>query len=220
MFGSIPQIFLEPLQEALRYFSSRLQVNHHSSQFPAILHMSIRYKIHWISMWTYAINNNILNREFSVKWWNSLKIDLVIDQINKDFPPPVHRAITQRRRSQSNLESILVIRKSSRELKDLADQLLLQASQLEEKEKTSPASSESSTSHHPFDPFQDSQDPYKGHNLDSPQTILVAPVTTQNSSKQPQISVTIQNSTSRQNPIYKQYQLTQKTEIVPADTKR
>ena len=50
MFGSIPQIFLEPLQDALRYFNSRLQVDHHNSQFPAIMHMTIRYKIHWISM--------------------------------------------------------------------------------------------------------------------------------------------------------------------------
>ena len=68
MFGSIPQIFPEPLQDALRYFSSRFQVNHHNSQFPAILHMTIKYKIHWISMWSYAISNNLLNKEFSIKW--------------------------------------------------------------------------------------------------------------------------------------------------------
>ena len=100
--------------------------------------------------------------------WDSFKIDPVIDQINKDFPPLVHWAITQKTRSQSSLESVSVTGKSSRELKDLANQLLLQASQLEEKEKTSPASSEAFTSHHPFDSFQDSQDPYEGHNLDSP----------------------------------------------------
>ena len=45
-------------------------------------------------MWSYAISNNILNKEFSVKWWDILKIDLVINQINKDFPSLVHRAIT------------------------------------------------------------------------------------------------------------------------------
>ena len=79
MFGSIPQIFPEPLQDALRYFSSRFQVNIHNSQFLAILRMTIRYKIHWISMWSYAISNNLLNREFSVKWWDSLKLDPIID---------------------------------------------------------------------------------------------------------------------------------------------
>ena len=97
--------------------------------------------------------NSCKNREFSVKWWDSLKIDPVIDQINKDFPPPVHRAITQNTRSQSSLEFVSIARKSSQELKDFADQLLLQASQLEEKEKTSPASSEASTNHQPFDSF-------------------------------------------------------------------
>ena len=46
MFGSIPQNFPEPLQDALRYFSFKFQVDRHSSQFPAILHMTIKYKIH------------------------------------------------------------------------------------------------------------------------------------------------------------------------------
>ena len=209
MFGSIPQIFLEPFQDALRYFNSRLQVNHHNSSFPAILHMTIRYKIHWISIWSYTISNNLLNREFSVKWWDSLKIDPVINQINKDFPHPVHKVITLKTRSQSSLENVLVAEKSSRELKDLADQLLLQASQLEEEEKASPASSESSTSHKPFDPFQDSQDPYEGHNLDSPQTILVAPVTTQNNSRQLQIRSLFKTSTSRQVTVHELCQPTQ-----------
>ena len=47
-------------------------------------------------MWSYVINNNLINREFSVKWWDNLKIDPVIDQINKDFSAPVHRAITHK----------------------------------------------------------------------------------------------------------------------------
>ena len=79
IFGSIPQIFLEPLHDALRYFSSRFQVNHHNSQFPAILHMTIKCKIHGINMWSYAISNNLLNRKFLVKWWDSPKIDPVIN---------------------------------------------------------------------------------------------------------------------------------------------
>ena len=79
MFGSIPQIFPEPLQSALRYFNSRLHVNHHNSQFPPILHLTIKYKIYWISMWSYAISNNLLNKKFSIKWWDSLKIDPIIN---------------------------------------------------------------------------------------------------------------------------------------------
>ncbi|KAK9997031.1 hypothetical protein SO802_021717 [Lithocarpus litseifolius] len=76
-------------QDALRYFSSRFWITSHNSQFPSILHMIARYRIHWISMWNYAINNNLLNKEFSVKWWDSLKIDPIISQIHKDFPPLV-----------------------------------------------------------------------------------------------------------------------------------
>ena len=45
--------------------------------------MTIKYKIYWISMWSYAICNNLLNREFSIKWWDSLKIDQVISQVHK-----------------------------------------------------------------------------------------------------------------------------------------
>ena len=99
MFGPIPQIFPKPLQDALRYFSSRYQASNHGSQFPAILHITVVYKIHWISMWNYTINNNLLDREFLVKWWDSLKIDQIINQVHKDFPPPVQRAIAHNIRS-------------------------------------------------------------------------------------------------------------------------
>ena len=89
MFGPIPQIFPEPLQDALRYFSSRHQASNHGSQFPEILQMTVMYRIHWISMWNYTINNNLLDQEFSMKWWDSLRINQIINQVHKDFPPPI-----------------------------------------------------------------------------------------------------------------------------------
>ena len=49
-------------------FSSRYNTIDHGSQFPAILHMTTMYRIHWISMWKYTINNNLLDKEFLVKW--------------------------------------------------------------------------------------------------------------------------------------------------------
>ena len=168
MFGSAPQNFPEPLQDALQYFSSRFQASGPNSQFPVIFHMTIKYRIHWINMWSYTICNNLLNREFFVKWWDSLKIDPIISQLNKDFPPQVQKAIAQPSRSQSSLDSIQVTGKSSMELKDLAKQLLLRSEQLESEEKGSPASSEASINHCPNDPlFQDSQNLYDGYNLDS-----------------------------------------------------
>ena len=93
MFGSIPQIFPEPLQDALRYFCSKFQASNDGSQFPAILHMTIMYRIHWISMWNYSINNNLLDREFSIKWWDSFRFNDIITHIHKDFPPPVQRTL-------------------------------------------------------------------------------------------------------------------------------
>ena len=167
MFGSTPQNLPETLQDALRYFSTRFQTDKHSSQFPAILHMTIRYKIHWISMWNYAINQNILDREFFTKWWDKFRPTDAITKIYKDFPPPVQKSIAHCTRSRSSLDSTQFSGKSSQELKDLAQQLLLQSAQLESAEKNSPASSEASCNRIQFDPFQDSQDPYDAYNLDS-----------------------------------------------------
>ena len=153
MFGSIPQNFPEPLQDALRYFSSRFQVDKHSSQFPTILHMTVQYKIHWISMWNYAINQNLLDRKFFVKWWDKFRPTDAISKLYKDFPLPVQKPIAHCTRSQSSLDSVQISGKSSKELKDLAQQLLLQSEQLESAEKNSPASSEASCSRAPVDPF-------------------------------------------------------------------
>nr|POE45841.1 hypothetical protein CFP56_76117 [Quercus suber] len=89
MFGLIPQILPEPLQDALRYFSSKFPVSTHGSQFPAILHMTVMYRIHWISKWDYALKPSLLDREFSIKWWDSFRFNEVIRKVYKDFPIPV-----------------------------------------------------------------------------------------------------------------------------------
>ena len=106
--------------------------------------MTVMYRIHWISMWNYAINNNLLDREFSIKWWDSLRIDQIITQLHKDFPPPIRRAIGHNTRSQYSLDSVQITGKSSKELKNLAQQLLLQLKQLKSEDKVSPTSSEAS----------------------------------------------------------------------------
>ena len=118
-------------------------------------------------MWNYAINQNLLDREFFVKWWDKFRPTDIISKLHDDFPLPVQRSIAYCTRSQSSLDSVQITRKSSKELKDLAQQLLLQSEQLESEEKNSPASSEASCSRAPINPFQDSQDPYDGYNLDS-----------------------------------------------------
>ena len=79
----------------------------------------------------------------------------------------ISRVIAYNTRSQSSLNSVQIAGKSSKELKDLAQQLLLQSEKLESEEKNSPASSEVSVNRNPVNPFQDSQNPYDGYNLDS-----------------------------------------------------
>ena len=79
----------------------------------------------------------------------------------------VQWAIAHNTRSQSSLDSVQIAGKSSKELKDLAQQLLIQSEKLESEERVSSASSEASVNRNPVDPFQDSEDPYNGYNLDS-----------------------------------------------------
>ena len=125
-------------------------------------------------MWKYTINKNLLDREFLVKWWDNLRFNHIIDQVYRDFAPSIQKAISNKTaiahktRSQSSLDSVQIARKSSKELKDLGQQLLLQLEHLESAEKNSPASSEALVAYCLNDPlFQDSQDPYDGCNLDS-----------------------------------------------------
>ena len=126
-------------------------------------------------MWKYTINNNLLDREFLVKWWDNLRFKEIIEKIHMDFPSPLQKAITcqtaitHRTRSQTSLDSVQISGKSSKDLRDLGQQLILQSEQLELAKKNSPAFSEASIGYCPNNSlFQDSQDPYDGCNLDSP----------------------------------------------------
>ncbi|KAL4597801.1 hypothetical protein ACB092_11G015000 [Castanea dentata] len=167
MFGSIPQIFPKPLQDALRYFDSRYKTSSHRSQFPVILLFFPKIQNPLDQQIGLQINTNLLDREFSVKWWDNLKIGQIINQVYREYPPPIQQPIAHRTRSQSSLDSIQIAGKSSKELKELAQQLMAHSQQLESEERVSPTASERSVNHSPIDPFQDSQDPYSGYNLDS-----------------------------------------------------
>ena len=56
--------------------------------------------------------------------------------------------------------------KSSKELKELAQQLIAHSQQLESEEQSSPTTSVGSVNHGPSNQFQDAQDPYSGYDLD------------------------------------------------------
>ena len=111
---------------------------------------------------------------FLVKWWDNFRFKEIIEKIHMNFLPPIQKAITcqtaiaHRTRSQTSLDSVQVSEKSSKELHDLGQQLILHSEQLESAEKNSPTSSKASVGFCPNDPLlQDSQDPYDGYNLDN-----------------------------------------------------
>ena len=85
----------------------------------------------------------------------------------EEYPLPVEKPIAMRTRSQSSLDSVQISGKSSKELKELAQQLIAQSQRLESEEQVSPTDSIGSVNQDPGDPFQDAQDPYSGHDLDS-----------------------------------------------------
>ena len=68
---------------------------------------------------------------------------------------------------RTSFDSVQISGKSSKELKELAQQLIAHSQQLESEEQVSPTGSVGSVNHDPTDPFQDAQDPYSGHDLDS-----------------------------------------------------
>ena len=102
---------------------------------PSIMSMIVTIIPHGIPMMDVHLMLMILIKTNPQKVWEVLKIDPVINQLNKDFTTQIQKAIAQPSRSQSSLDSIQVTRKSSKELKDLAKQLLLQSKQLKSKEK-------------------------------------------------------------------------------------
>ena len=69
-------------------------------------------------------------------------------------------------RSHSSLDSVQIAGNSSKELKELAQQLIAHSQQLESEEQVSPTTSVGSVNLDPSDQFQDTQDPYSGYDLD------------------------------------------------------
>ncbi|KAI5323725.1 hypothetical protein L3X38_032797 [Prunus dulcis] len=125
--------------------------------------------------WNYQVNwdTRVLSRHFAVKWWDKFGTEKIIHQVNAEFPPlqvPIH-PVKDASPSGSNAS---LQGKSKKELKELAEQILVQVTQMndEDSDDASPKS-ESSSSQQPNQlPFSqkskprwsdyapDSQDPY------------------------------------------------------------
>ena len=108
-------------------------------------------------------------RHFLVKWWDKFSVERIIKFINEEFPKKLHLQEKEKHSSsKSSIESILE-GKSSKELTEIAKQILARAVSQER----SPASSKGFSSNKQiiFDSsqpglfFEDSQDPYEDYDL-------------------------------------------------------
>ncbi|KAI5322834.1 hypothetical protein L3X38_031906 [Prunus dulcis] len=133
------------------------------------------YKVPWILKWSYHVNwkSRIMSRQLSVKWWDKFKVDRIEDYVYRDFsevtnplkPEPVSPV-------GSTHSSLSIEGKSKSELQELARQLILQASQMDDDEDRDatpkslsstnqlPNSQQRSSQSKRWADYQDSQDPY------------------------------------------------------------
>ncbi|CAL2257314.1 unnamed protein product [Prunus armeniaca] len=142
-----PQSEIIPLQitELITTFSSKVKLSERDLFFPMPLLFFTLYKIPWIMKWSYNINweSRIFSRQFSVKWWDRFEVHRIAEYFYRDFPkPPKHEPEpTSSHSSQTNLS---VEGKSKTELQDMAKQLLLQASQMQDDNEANESQSSSS----------------------------------------------------------------------------
>jgi hypothetical protein len=58
----------------------------YNSRFPPILLFCVKYKVPWIVKWSYQIKDNILIRNFAVKWWDNFDRDRIVKFVFDEFP--------------------------------------------------------------------------------------------------------------------------------------
>ncbi|KAI5322835.1 hypothetical protein L3X38_031907 [Prunus dulcis] len=138
------------MQELVNYFSIKNKFKESELLFTNLLIFCAKYKVPWILKWFYHINwdSRALSRQFSVKWWDKFKIDKTVDYVHSYFPlvivPP--QSSQKPSSSGSSLVSFSAEGKSKAELQEIARQLIIQASQMEDNDDTASPRSQSSTS--------------------------------------------------------------------------
>ncbi|CAL2237387.1 unnamed protein product [Prunus armeniaca] len=139
-----------------------------------ILYHSI-YKVPWILKWPYKVTKDtrIFARQFSVKWWDKFEVDRIAKYVYNDLlhdfaPPPTSP-------TGSTKSSLSVEGKSKSDLQEIARQLIIQASQMDDDDEydndnDSPSSSSCQPMQSPAKPkswYEDSQDSYDAYDLNS-----------------------------------------------------
>ncbi|CAL2248432.1 unnamed protein product [Prunus armeniaca] len=132
----------------------------------------VQYKVPWILKWSYKVardTTRVLARQFLVKWWNKFEVDRIAKYVYNDLPQePIPHPVSP---TGSTRSSLSVEGKSKSELQEIARQLIIQTSQMDDDEDNdSPSSSSCQPMQSPAKKkswYEDSQDPYDAYDLDS-----------------------------------------------------
>ena len=157
----------------------------YNNRFPPILLFCVKYKVSWIVKWSYQIKDNILIRNFAVKWWDNFDRDRIIKFVFDEFPET-----KQFEDKPPSSFPDLLKGKSPEELAEicrLAAQACQAASTSASGKGKSPASSEGSTTEminlsqfsapikktwYEESLFQDAQDPYIGEGIEEVEALI------------------------------------------------
>ncbi|CAL9014719.1 unnamed protein product, partial [Prunus brigantina] len=176
------------VNELITYWTQKTKFAERDLWFSRDLLFITKYRIPWIMRWNYAANweTRFFSRQFFVKWWDRFEVHRITEYVYRDLPPTPKPAPPQMHESTSAHSSettLTVDGKSKAELQDLAQQILLRASQMQD-DKDADTESQSSSScqtgqqspdrpmrwsdyPHGQDPNEDYAEAYKAYDLNS-----------------------------------------------------
>ena len=71
-------------------------------QFPLLLIFIAKYKIPWIFKWHYGIDDNIIIRQHTVKWWVKFNVPRILEIVQEEFPPDQYAPTPALAKAQQN----------------------------------------------------------------------------------------------------------------------
>ncbi|CAL8995955.1 unnamed protein product [Prunus brigantina] len=178
--GPADEILPVSVLELIRHFTKKAKFSQVELFFPKQLLFVARYKVPWILKWSYRVtkDSRIFARQFSVKWWDKFEVDRIAKYVYNDLPedPIPHPRQRPTSPADSVRSSLSVEGKSKSKLQEIARQLIIQASQMDDDEENdSDKDSPSPPSCQPMQQspakpkswYEDSQDPYDAYDLGS-----------------------------------------------------
>ena len=138
-----PPLSTYTLRETLLHFTKMYKCSEYNSRFPPILLFCTKYKVPWIVKWNYQIKENILIRNFVVKWWDKYNRDRIIKFVYDEFPIKGVKELEDKPSSFSIQD--LLKGKCPKELAEICKMAAIQCQSASASGKHSPTSLEGST---------------------------------------------------------------------------